>query len=147
MIEKSAWLIVSLLFAALAYGGEIYRWTDDKGQIHYSDTVPAAFQGSAKPVELSGAEVSDEERQAAEARLAREKKELQENAASSGTAAPQAAPPPAPREAATCEEQWARYDASWACFNPYRTAHGAVKAEAYRHCTQIEAPSCEREAK
>jgi len=147
MMDRSALLVFSLLLPALVHGGEIYRWTDDKGQIHYGDKVPGAFQGAAKPVEVNGAAVSDEERQAAQARLAREKKQLQENADSGRTATPQAAPPPAPREAATCEEQWARYDASWACFNPYRTAYGAVKAEAYQHCTQIEAPACTRESK
>lgn len=146
MIDKPALVIAACLICALASAGEIYRWTDEKGQVHYGDAVPGAYQGVAKPVELNNVEVSDEERQAAAIRLQEEKNLLQRNAESvQPAAAPQ--PSPSPSEPGSCEEQWRKYDESWACFNPYRTAYGAVKAEAFKHCTAIPAPSCIREAK
>lgn len=44
-------LIVALLLAAAtaASAGEVYRWVDDKGVVHYSDGPPSP---NAKPVEL-----------------------------------------------------------------------------------------------
>lgn len=145
MIDKPALLIAVCLISAQASAGEIYRWTDNNGQVHYGDAVPGAYQGAAKPVELNNVQVPDEERQAAAIRLQEEKNLLQRNAESVQAPPPQ--PSPAPSEPASCEEQWRRYDESWACFNPYRTAYGAVKAEAFKHCTAIPEPSCIREAK
>ncbi|WP_221227773.1 DUF4124 domain-containing protein [Rhodocyclus tenuis] len=147
MIDKYWLFILACMLPALACGGEIYRWTDDTGQVHYGDTVPSAYQRAAKPVDLNNVEVSDEERQAAAVRLLQEKNLLQQNAESAQPPAPAPQPAPAENQPGSCEEQWLRYDASWACFNPYRTAYGAVKAEAFKHCTEIKAPSCTREAK
>lgn len=41
----------SLLAFALAAHGQLYRWTDDSGKVHYTDTQPPA---SAKNVEKKG---------------------------------------------------------------------------------------------
>lgn len=40
--------VIFLAFSALAQGGNLYRWVDQQGQVHYSDTPPPP---SAKQVE------------------------------------------------------------------------------------------------
>jgi hypothetical protein len=41
---------------------------------------------------------------------------------------------------ARCEKEWKKYRESQACFAPYRLANGGLKAEAYKHCTEIKQP-------
>jgi glutaredoxin len=41
----------SLLAFALSAGAQLYRWTDDSGMVHYTDTVPPA---NAKDVQKKG---------------------------------------------------------------------------------------------
>ncbi len=41
------WLLLSWLFLPLAAGAQgLYKWVDDKGVVHYSDTPPAGKAGS-----------------------------------------------------------------------------------------------------
>lgn len=46
------WLLLVSLFCAAAFGQQAYRWTDENGQVHYSDRpAPGATQ-----IELRGAQ-------------------------------------------------------------------------------------------
>lgn len=43
-----------------------------------------------------------------------------------------------------CQEEWRKYRESQACFAPYRLADGGIKAEAFKHCTELKQPElCE----
>ena len=43
-----------------------------------------------------------------------------------------------------CELAWKKYRESQACFAPYILVNGGVKAEAFKHCTEIKQPEfCE----
>ncbi len=44
------------------------------------------------------------------------------------------------RGATDCQEQWARYEASRACFAAYRNTNGTIKAQAYSRCTELPQP-------
>jgi Domain of unknown function (DUF4124) len=70
--------------AAAAYGessmtpGQTYRWTDDKGVVHYGDTVPAEYAGKEHSVlNGQGVEVGHVDRLKTPAELAQEAQEAQ----------------------------------------------------------------------
>jgi hypothetical protein len=141
--------------AGLAHGAEIYRWVDEQGRVHYGNSVPEAFRHKAKSVDTRGAEAGDAQRSEAEARLAKERAQLE--ALKQQRTKPPASPgrpPPSPVKSppaaasrasvsrSACEEQWKRYRESQACFAPYRLAGGGIKAEAFKNCVEIPEPTC-----
>ena len=43
-----------------------------------------------------------------------------------------------------CKKAWKKYKESEACFAPYRLVNGGIKAEAFKHCTEVKQPElCE----
>src|SRR5689334_2465300 len=58
---------------AAAHGGDVYRWVDGNGQVHYGDSVPDSQKRKATPIDTSSAAPTDSQRRDAEARVAREK--------------------------------------------------------------------------
>lgn len=40
IVVRCALLVVALALAAVVHGGEIYRWVDDDGKVHFSDKAP-----------------------------------------------------------------------------------------------------------
>jgi hypothetical protein len=149
-----------MLLGSLAgevYGAGIYRWIDDQGRVQYSDSVPASEQSKAESVDVKSSKVSDAQRREAQTRVAKER-ELSESlarhreaAASKATLKPVASavglPPATKRDAggkAHCEEEWRKYQESQACFAPFRTATGGIKAEAFQRCIEVKQPAaCE----
>lgn len=134
-----------LMFAAIGAQAEVYKWTDDKGRVHYSDQPPPTAPAAAKkPIQLHTSEPSDEERQQAAERLARQRANLhQESGDKSATGDSAETPPARPEEDNSCAAQKRRYEESAACFQRYRNANGSVKAEAYEHCVSLPPPNCE----
>src|SRR5438045_1627688 len=140
MLIRTAALFVFLLVFALAQGDEIYRWTDESGRVHYGDSAPDPHR--AKAINVNNATMTDAQRQEAAARLARDRALLEKKATPvaplvSGIESSRAADT---NDAPTCEEEWKKYDDSYACFNPYRLANGAVRVEAYAVCTEVKQP-------
>lgn len=147
-------LLVSCLIimpCVLYAGNPIYRWVDEAGKVHYGDTVPDRYKDSAtrKP-ELKDHPVIDvtptpSERQARQKAL--DALDVEPKVEAPKPAAPANANPPAVSENTadmTCEEQWTRYNASQACFAPYRMANGAIRPEAFDNCVVVPQPSqCE----
>ena len=138
--------------STLAGAATIYRWTDEQGKTHYTEIVPPQHQKTAKPLSPPATDPSAAQQRDAQDRAAR----LKSQATESRRAAPQpesAAPPasaasaPAakrprqvPDEQTDCRT-WARlYQESLDCFGPYRTARGAMREEAFTHCTPVLAP-------
>jgi hypothetical protein len=129
-------------FAAVQ-AGEIYKWKDANGKIHYGDSAQDANEG-AKTIDLKNGALTEDRRQEAEARAAKQKALLQTNTTP-------AAPPPAPTAAPpatsvtrgkgnACEEAWRKYRESDACFAPYRLVNGGIKVEAFQHCVEVPQP-------
>jgi hypothetical protein len=147
-----ALLLTGILLTFSIEAAEIYRWVDAQGQVHFSDAIPTAKGTKALPVDLRATDVSDQQRQEAKERQAKDLERLKKPKTISEptptTPPPQTSKPPAPLNPdASCEEQWAAFDQSWACFNPYRTANGSIKGEAFEHCSELSAPACTRAAK
>ena len=129
---------------------DIYRWVDKDGRTHLSDAVPEEYKKSATRIDSRQFELSDGQRQEAEARAAHEKLQAAEAAEAAKVAAranaDSVAAPLAPASGATaasgrpasdasdCATLQRLYKESLECFAPYRTAKGATKAEAFDKC-------------
>ena len=149
MVYKVATLL--LLFASVslaAHGADIFRWVDENGKIHFGDSVPEQYKQRAKKLDSKGAEITSAQRQEAEARLASEKaraesirkaREAKSDEAQAG-AAPTPPVSPAANNANACEEELKKYLDSQTCFAPYVMKDGAVRPEAFQHCTVVKQP-------
>ena len=140
--------IASSVWAVTAHAKELYRWVDEKGTTHIADTVPPEYRKSAKRIDTRASQVSESDRAAAAERAAKEKAALDNPVPAQ--ARPRAGElVPANRPAASgldeqrarCDEWRRAYAESQSCFNSFGTVSGAVRAEAYRHCTEVPDPS------
>lgn len=50
-MKRMTWLLLSMLLAGVAVAGQIYKWKDAEGKIHYSDTPPPA-DAKATPLKM-----------------------------------------------------------------------------------------------
>jgi hypothetical protein len=140
--------LLGLAFLGSLHAADLYRWVDESGRTHISDTVPEQYRKSATRTDARKFEVSDEQRREAEARAERDRAKVRSNeedrarAASpeSGRPAPAAAGPK-PAATSDCAELHRRYRESLDCFAPYVMANGATKSEAYTKCTVVKDPS------
>jgi hypothetical protein len=149
-------LALWLLHGAAASAATVYRWVDERGEVHYSEVVPERYRKTARPIDTTVGQPSTEQQSEA---LARAQKERARAAAAASAAANQSRPPadaapsvsPASRPAAkrpaqipdeqTDCETWQRlYVESAECFGPYRTARGATKPEAFDVCNVVQEP-------
>ena len=133
--------------AALVQAGDIYRWMDENGRTHFADSVPEKYKGSATKVEPLQPEPTEAERRQAVERAALERARAAAAAsesARSGTSAT-AQPTPAGQSrggpARDCEIEHQRYRESIDCFSRFMTQSGAVRAEAFQHCSEVKDPS------
>jgi hypothetical protein len=136
-------LLALALTASLAHAELVYKWTDDKGRVHYSDMPPEGRP--SKAVEIDVREPSDADRKAAEDRAARNKeKSSQPVAAASAPPAgkvPSMSPPQtAPGDTSACQAEWDAYLKSTECFGPYVNANGSIRPEAFKVCTEVPQP-------
>jgi hypothetical protein len=132
-------------------GNSIYRWVDEAGKVHYGDTVPDRYKDSAtlKPelkehpvIDVEGTAKEQEARQRAREVLDVEPDKPQSSQAPAANA--NASDVSENTADMTCEEQWVRYNASQACFAPYRVANGAIRPEAFDNCVVVPQPAqCE----
>ena len=140
-------LLLGTACALTANAADIYRWVDETGRTHLSDVVPDRYKRSAVRVDPQLPEPTPAQRREAEARAARER----QRAAAIQSAGPAASAPgslsagaasarPSGAEA-DCETSRRRYQESQECFAPFRLANGAVRAEAFAHCTVVPDPS------
>jgi len=153
MLRKPLALIILAFVPLLATAEEhIYRWVDDQGLVHYGDTVPDKYKDKAtrKP-ELKDPQIIDANGTAKEQRARAQARKIiegaPEEAANTGSPPVKNATTPANPSGngnLTCEQKWQRYNASQACFAPYRLANGGLRPGAYEHCEAVpEPPRCE----
>ena len=144
--------IVAAAAAFAAYGADIYVWTDENGKTHLADSVPPKYRKSAARIDSSQFELSPEQqREAAAARAALEKKANAASAQPPASAARMAAPMGAqPRQApaasasasaSDCDALQREYRESLECFAPYVNANGSVKPGAFAACKSVVNPT------
>lgn len=134
--------------APLAGAAEIYRWVDEQGQVHYGNAVPEAQKLKAREIDLQGSERTAEQRLEAQARAQDESVRAEAMTQQRAKAAEARAAPSSSAthgrttdKNITCEEQWRRYRESLACFAPYRLVNGAIRAEAFKKCAEVQQPA------
>lgn len=146
---RSAVSIACLLFPALSFGSDIYKWTDENGQVHYGSTKQQAQNNDAQRIKLRGAAITESDYQNAVSRSAREnalaEKKVKPNEAL--TTPPSNTPNSASDSPSTtdkknrCEEEWRKYRESLSCVAPYKVVGGGTKEEAAQHCTIMSQPA------
>ena len=152
LVAFSVLALSTLLLLPLSLqAAEVYRWVDESGQTHLSDTVPDRYRNSATRVDPGPTELTPQQREEAEARAAQQRKGAEEEAQrrargaaadAAGPTAPAPAPPappiqPAPRatrNSSDCAELLRRYRESQECFARYRMANGAIRPEGFVMC-------------
>lgn len=130
---------------SFAWSADLYRWVDENGRTHITDSVPEQHRKSATRIDTRQFEVSGEQRREAEARAERDRAKVRaiEDERARVTQPAAAAPGPKAAAAGTCAELHRRYRESLDCFAPYIQANGTTKAEAYSKCTVVKDPSPE----
>jgi hypothetical protein len=126
-------------FSLPVQAAEIYRWMDEKGKVHFSDSVPEKYKRSATQTDSRRYELS-------EAQLREKAQQASRNAVvtqSAGSARPQGK-----QQAAASEEKQPdcatlrrQYLESQDCFGRFRNVNGSIKAEAFQHCTEVKDPT------
>ena len=130
------------------------RWLNESGQTQIADVVPERYMKVAVCTDSQQFELSPEQRQAAEQRIAEDKARARQaaakapadrasNAARPARAASQAGakrPTKVVTDATDCPTWWRIYDESVECFGPYRTTRGTAKAEGFDKCNVIASP-------
>ncbi|KQW38984.1 DUF4124 domain-containing protein [Rhizobacter sp. Root404] len=148
-------LLPALVAAAIglpaAHAADIYRWVDDAGKTHLSDTVPERYRSRATRVDSDAYELSPAQRAIAEARARQAGRAAAASAASSPApaislgGAPAASIGAASRAAANdardCAGWQRRYIESQECFAPYKLVNGGIKPEAFQRCTEVPDPA------
>lgn len=134
-------LVLAAFAPPFASAEQAYKWTDEKGQVHYGDVVPQGKKTIAKPI-AAGVTVSDSDRKMAEERVARDKENLKKLGSPTAPASSPAIPAvvgSSPSSKLTCDEAWKTYNESYACMDPYRSG-GRLSPEAFDHCKQASQP-------
>ncbi|WP_161974723.1 DUF4124 domain-containing protein [Piscinibacter terrae] len=138
------WQIAILVMAAATavQATEIYRWSDEMGHVHFSDSVPERYKSSAVRIEWRVNRGTAAEREQARALAEREKAQAAELArqrqsvpqpVAAAFGPPQTIPQPVAGNA-DCAQSYQAYRQSQECFAPFIQANGSVKAEAYAQC-------------
>lgn len=144
MLNRIAALLLLYSMSLAASAGEVFKWVDENGKVHYGDVLPDKYKQQAKKVDSADPGVTDAQRMEAEARNAKEKKRaeaLQKSREEKAEAEPDPAPAPAPQVANDCEAQMNRYLASLACFDKFRNANArGAKPEGVEECQQVAQP-------
>lgn len=137
-----AMLIFTALGSASAFGADIYRWVDEKGRVHFSDTAPKHSSKPVTQIDSRQFELSPEQRRDAEARTAEAKKRAaearaaekeEEKPAETKITAIQAIKKRTASKP-TCETLLQRFQQSSECYAPFFNVNGSIKPEAFETC-------------
>lgn len=141
-------VVANFLFSPVAGATSICRWVDSNGKVQFSDVVPESYKSVVTCTHTEKTAAPVNQRAGTDNSTDRRAKASPPTAAASNTVAPEI---PASRPAAkrpgekitdsTDCQTWRRvYDESGACFAPFRTARGGIKAEAFSACNEVPNP-------
>lgn len=121
---------------------EIYRWTDEHGRVHFSESVPESRKHTSRRVDTGNADISEERRREATASL-KQAQPTRKSPATGDTLRTEEAPTPktVKGDEDSCAEQWRRYHESDRCFAPFRLARGGIRPEAFERCQEVAKPN------
>lgn len=151
--NRAALLVIAAVMAHVlivptAGATSICRWVDETGQVQFSDVVPERYKSIVSCTHSQPTELTTEQRAQAKKSQYLDDKSSTPRQTASAAAAPQIAPSQPvtkqPTETVTdstdCKTWWRIYNESGACFAPFRTTLGGVKAEAFDKCNEVASP-------
>lgn len=132
----------------------ICRWVDDGGRTQMAAVVPDRYKTIATCTDSQKYELSPAQRRGAEQAAADDRARAARAAARPPAGPAASAPRPASSasqaqakrptqvvtDATDCPTWWRLYEESGECFGPFRTARGAIKAEAFDVCNEVPSP-------
>lgn len=147
MKTRSLLSLASLAFLVAVAGtanAELFKWVDENGKTHYGDSVPERYQQKQQSLKVDKAP-SQADRDAALQRIQKEKNaanalKAQRDAKAGAGGKPAKAVAGAPANETACQKEWRLFLDSKTCFEPFRTATGGIRAEAYQHCKEMIEP-------
>jgi hypothetical protein len=140
---------ISLLSAStVTFSGQIFKWTDKKGEVHYGDEIPEQYKNKDENIKTDGMSVINHDKNlntaptnaATESHKPEDKgktTDKQHRIVLNHTQTKV-------KSKMTCSAQWAAYNSSLACFNgcsTYTAYHGKNISKC--HCVEVLRPSCE----
>lgn len=155
MMTREPFAALALVLLSTCSGAtSICRWVDERGRTQIAEVAPERYKKAAICTDSRRYELSAEQRQAAERRVAEDKARARQaaakppaNGASSSPRPARAASQPGARrpteivtDATDCPTSWRIYDESVKCFGPYRTTRGATKPEGFEKCNVVASP-------
>jgi hypothetical protein len=141
-------LIANLLLSQTVGATSICQWVDKNGKVQFSDVVPETYRSIVTCTHTPTTETPADQRAAGE-----KSKKRRDNSSPPATAASTVASPQSPASKPAAKQPvervtdstdcktWRRlFDESGACFSPFRTARGGIKAEAFAACNEVPNP-------
>jgi hypothetical protein len=142
LLKTVACAVAFLAIGAMA--ADIYRWTDDDGRTHMSDSVPEKYRDRAKRVDVDRNKPTDQQRTDSLKRTKRDSERANameqsrtqdgQDAARSASSAAAGAKRPADPNETSCQKAHREYRESQECYAPFHTATLGVKEEAVKQC-------------
>nr|WP_295775807.1 DUF4124 domain-containing protein [Rhodoferax sp.] len=142
-----------------AYAVDIYRWVDERGQVHMADTVPEKYRNAATKINSRQFELTPEQGAEAEARAglerergARTKAELdakeqrlkQQRAEAEAELAKVGAAGGSKQATddggKNCKAQWQQFVERSSCYMQYRNANGGLRPGYLENCIDVQSP-------
>lgn len=128
----------------LAQAGEVFKWTDAQGRVHFGDKPPKEAADKAQPVEVKTTPVSEAQRKAANDRTAKLKATLGGAGGGSSLDGGQGAGmtgTSASNGDRACQAAWRAYQESQACFQGQRLDNGKLDPSASDKCQAVPEPA------
>lgn len=140
--------VANFLFSPAAGATSICRWIDKSGKVQFSDVIPESYKSVVTCTHTEKPATPANQRAANDSASDRRNNAGPPAAGTSNAAAPEdaASRPTAKRpvdkvtESTDCQTWRRLYDESGACFAPFRTARGGIKAEAFAACNEVPNP-------
>ena len=155
-------LLSFLIFSTFAAEAEVYKWTDEKGKVHFGDKVPEKYKNRSSDVDVKANVVDTVQSPDIETYTSQKRKPKNQKiyldpygrplVDSNGNPLLNAYGQPygSPENKLSCEEQMKRYKDSKSCFGdcaePIRNANGVVVRVDMSNCRRcgpsITRPDC-----
>lgn len=150
LLAASIGCVVCLALSGTA-SAQVYKWVDETGKVHYGDAPPDRDDSKKKSVKINTPAPTPADREAALKRAEQERRTLnhmtetrkrtEDTLRRQKPATVSTATSPPPVSETPCQKEWREFREKSACFAPYRTATGGIKAEAYERCKEVTAPT------
>ncbi|MEY4562775.1 MAG: hypothetical protein RLZZ618_2052 [Pseudomonadota bacterium] len=157
MSIRTLLLLTALAGASLAHSQGVYKWTDEKGRVHYGSVPPSNTAAPPKAVDLKTTQPTAVDRIEAEERNRRNQELIRQSQGTQGAQGTQGTRPtavttagnipsskPNPRLSADqtrCQQAWKEYQDADRCFAVHRDKNWNMRPEAYRRCKEVPRPA------